>query len=1206
MFYKETIARNHLVMRMNTINNIVKLAMVAIMALFINTASATHLVGADISYTSLGGNVYRVELTFYRDCQGSPAPLGVGIEFTSASCGQYFTDTLLQVVGTGNEITYPCPTQATSCTDPNSTLPGIQQYRYSGIVTLPARCVDWVFSWSYCCRNCDITTMYTAQPCVEGANPGMYVAANLNNLFYDDNNSPTFTNNPIAFVCLGQSFTFNHGVIDVDGDSLVYSLVNPLRSVNDSIPFIPGYSATNPITSNPPLSIDINTGDLNMNPSQQEVGVLSVLVTEYRDGVLIGSVVRDMAIYVRPCNNDLPTVSGINGSLLRDTTVCPNTNLCFDIYTGDGDTSQVLSMQWNQGIPGATFNVAGSPRPVGTFCWTPTAADIRTTPHTFTVTVFDDACPNSGFQTYSFNIYVNSPSYVAQATDISCNGLTDGSIVINPNSASLIYLWSPGGQTTSSLNGLGSGNYSVSVTDTVTGCSATQNFTITNPPVLTISVSGQNPLCAGVNNGLAIANAAGGTPSYSYVWNTLPVVQNDSATGLSPGIYTVVATDNRGCTATGSVTISSTSSPVVITVDTASVLLCAGDQNGVASVSVSGGNPSYSYNWFALPDTITVIGTNSSIAQLGAGVYFLSVEDSVGCISNETVQITQPSAIVLSGSSTSSTCGQPDGSASVSATGGTPGYQYVWSPGGQTTSSISSIPSGVYDVTVTDQNGCSQTTLVPVSDNNLPSPIISVIQSPTCDGASNGSAVAFPQSGTGPFTFSWNTVPVQTNDTAINLSAGTYSVGMTDASGCQSFNTVTITAPSGIQATVLSSDALCNGESNGIGAVVAINGGTGPYSYLWSPLGGTDSVANFLPAGTYSLLITDANGCTQNYSGILIGEPVSIQVVADNTLQPSCYGSSDGAIDISVTGGTGSFSYFWNPGGATSQDLTNIDAGIYNVTVTDVNGCSNTLIIPLSQPSPLSVDAGDDEIVCTGNSVQLSAQLGSGQSGIWSATGSSQVVFANTADPNTVASNLSSGQNTFTWTVTDANGCTGSSTVAVFSYGNIVATAGTDTFICGLSTISLNANNVFGFSGTWSSSNGAGFSSIIDPLAQLTVRNFGRDTVTWTISNGACATSDYIIVDARECGLQLPSAFSPNGDGKNDGYEIKGVWEYPNNRFRVFNRWGNEVYNKSNYVNTDWVGQGNNGDPLPDGTYFVIFEVVGDDIRVNTYVDLRR
>ena len=362
-------------------------------------ASATHLVGSDISYTCLGGNTYRIDLTFYRDCRGSAAPLGVGIEFRSASCNQYFTDTLLLVTGTGNEITYPCPTLVTSCDDPASTIPGIQEYQYSGIITFPMQCADWVISWSYCCRNCDITTMLVASPCLEGTNPGMYIAATLDNLNLSCNSSPRFTNIPVAFLCVGQNFTYNHGVIDPDGDSLVYSLVNPLINATDSIPFLPGYSATNPITSSPAFAINSATGDLTLTPTQIEVGVVSVLVEEYRNGVLIGSVVRDMEIYVRACSNNLPTASGINGGASRDTSVCPGTNLCFNILSNDIDPNQIVTMSWNQGITGATFTVSGFPFPTGQFCWTPTPADVRPTPYTFTVTVTDDACPNVGFHT---------------------------------------------------------------------------------------------------------------------------------------------------------------------------------------------------------------------------------------------------------------------------------------------------------------------------------------------------------------------------------------------------------------------------------------------------------------------------------------------------------------------------------------------------------------------------------------------------------------------------------------------------------------------------------------------------------------------------------------------------------------------------------------------------------------------------------------
>ena len=1246
-------------------------------------ASATHLVGSDISYTCLGGNTYRIDLTFYRDCRGSAAPLGVGIEFRSASCNQYFTDTLLLVTGTGNEITYPCPTLVTSCDDPASTIPGIQEYQYSGIITFPMQCADWVISWSYCCRNCDITTMLVASPCLEGTNPGMYIAATLDNLNLSCNSSPRFTNIPVAFLCVGQNFTYNHGVIDPDGDSLVYSLVNPLINATDSIPFLPGYSATNPITSSPAFAINSATGDLTLTPTQIEVGVVSVLVEEYRNGVLIGSVVRDMEIYVRACSNNLPTASGINGGASRDTSVCPGTNLCFNILSNDIDPNQIVTMSWNQGITGATFTVSGFPFPTGQFCWTPSPADVRPTPYTFTVTVTDDACPNVGFQTYSFQVFVNSPLYTATGTDISCNGANDGVATVVPGSGSLTYVWSPGGQTTASISGLAAGTYTVTITDTVTGCVGQSTVTINDPAVLTVATATTNPPCAGSNSGIAVATPAGGTPGFTYSWNTVPPTLNDTATGLAPGTYIVTVTDSRNCTATANATINPSAPAVNVSTVSVTDLQCNGDANGTATVAASGGTPSYTYSWNTVPPQ-----SGTTATGLSGGTYIVTVTDSLGCVGTDTVNIDEPAAIVIAGSSTQSTCGASDGTASASASGGTPfsfGYQYLWSVGGQTTTTITGLAAGAYTVTVTDSNGCTSSLPVTVSDSNILPPIASAIQSVLCNGQTNGIAVAVPQNGTPPFTFSWNTTPVQTNDTAFNLGAGIYAVGITDANGCSSFDTVQITEPAPINLTVLSSDASCYNDSSGIGVVSIVNGGTPNYTYDWQPYGGTNASVTNLIAGNYTVTVTDANGCTGT-SAISISEPSQITVTVNSTIEPTCYGGSDGSIDISVSGGTGGFDYFWNPGGATSQDLSSVDAGIYIVTITDDNGCTFQQTVNLNQPSPVNAFAGNDTALCVGNSIQLQATLGAGMTGQWtSSTGAS---FVNATNPTTVANNLQPGFNSLTWTVTDADGCSGLDELTIFNYTNIAANAGSDTAFCGLGFVQLNATNVAGFSGSWISAGLTTFDNPVLSNAVATLIDYGTDTLNWTITNGACTTTDYLLITAAEpvnaeagdyqlvcandavliargfingvgiwsvvtgsgnladptndstsvtdlpvgntvflwtitngpcsaadtvsvdydnaCELELPSGFSPNGDGKNDGYHIKGIEGYPDNVFRVFNRWGNLVYDKEDYVNEDWVGQNNSGDPLPDGTYFVVLEVVGKNLRKSTYVDLRR
>lgn len=1248
-------------------------------------AFATHLAGSDISYTCLGGNTYRVELTFYRDCSGSPAPLGVGIEFRSASCNQYFTDTLLRVIGTGGEITYPCAAQVTSCEDSTSSVPGLQQYKFTGIVTFPMQCADWVISWSYCCRNCDITTMVQQSPCVSGSNPGMYIQATLDNLNFVCNSSPVFTNIPVSFVCLGQSFTFNHGVTDPDNDSLVYSLVNPLRNSTDSIPFISGYSATNPITSVPALTISSTTGNITMTPTQMEVGVLSVLVQEYRNGVLVGSVIRDMEIYVRPCNNNLPTASGMNGTNIRDTTICPGTLICFDILSNDVDTGQIVTMTWNQGIAGATFNISGFPHPTGNFCWTAPTMAVGSQVYSFIVTVRDDACPSTGFQTFSYNITVSSPISSLTVTPISCNGATDGAVtvnVLNPP-GSYTYQWSPGGQTTQGISGQGPGSDTVLVTYTPTGCAASAVVQFTNPTVLAVTTGVTNQTCAGANSGIAFAVASGGTPAYQFSWDTAPPTLNDTATNLAAGIYHLTVTDSHGCTVTDSVTISPTSSAVLLSVDTISGMLnCYGDNTGFATVSASGGNPGYSYSWNTIPVT-----TGPGISNVFAGTYIVTVTDSVGCTGIDSVVITQPSAFILTGSSTSATCNASDGSVTISASGGTPygfGYHYLWAVLGDTTTTVANLPAGIYSVTVTDSNACSVQQNVTLSNSSIPPPNAFALQNVSCSGDTNGIAVVQSMGGTPPFTFLWNTPQANTTDTVSNLSPGIYIVRIEDSLGCVAFDTVQIFSPAPLNLTMFSSNINCGGDSTGVASAQLVTGGTMPYSYQWSPTGGTNSSATGLIAGTYTLLITDFNGCTKT-SQVNITEPPAIVTTVNMVVEPSCFGSNDGSIDISVTGGVGAYSYFWNPGGATTQDLSNVDAGIYVVNISD-NICTIQYTVNLNQPPPVNVITGPDTAICSGSRIQLSGQLLAGQTGVW--TSNSGVTFVDNTDPQTIATNIQAGFNQLTFTVTQ-NGCTGSSTLNIFNYTTITANAGNDTAFCDLASFQLNASVLPLFTGNWSA---IGTSIFDDPSlnnAEVTIVDYGIDTLTWTIRNLACVTSDYKVVRADQpvtadagnyskvciaeanllaigytigtgawsvvspgqaridsmflpatavdslrqgstvfqwtvvngtcvssdtvsvyydimCDLELPTGFSPNGDGFNDGYVIRGLEGYPINLFRVFNRWGNEVYSQENYVNGQWIGQNTDGDLLPEATYFVILEVKDSGLRKNSFVDLRR
>ena len=251
---------------------------------------ATHAQGGDITYTCLGNNQYQVRVAFYRDCSGAAAPQTITVNANSQSCNQNFNITLNRIQGTGIDVTPVCPNTLTTCNGGN--YPGVQQWIFQANVTMPMQCVDWKFSFSLCCRNNAITTIN---------NPGgqnIYIEALLNNLDAPCNNSPQFTNLPVPYICVGQQYCFNHGAVEPDGDILTYQLITPLHNANTPVTYLNPYSSTQPLNSNPAATFNPNTGDICMTPQQLQVTVMAVRVNEYRNGILVGSVIRDIQIRV--------------------------------------------------------------------------------------------------------------------------------------------------------------------------------------------------------------------------------------------------------------------------------------------------------------------------------------------------------------------------------------------------------------------------------------------------------------------------------------------------------------------------------------------------------------------------------------------------------------------------------------------------------------------------------------------------------------------------------------------------------------------------------------------------------------------------------------------------------------------------------------------------------------------------------------------
>ncbi len=658
------------------------------------TVKATHVAGADLTYKSLGGNNYEVTLTYYRDCSGSTPTNTETLRIRSASCGSDFNATLTVVPGTGNEITFPCNSSASTCSGGSSF--GVQKWSYSAVVALPLTCSDWIFSWNRCCRNCAITTTVHGN-CQGEPESNFYLAADLNNINGLVNNSPTFTENPVATLCLGQNFVFNHGAVDIDGDSLAYSIVGSQIAPGTTMTYQPGYSALNPITSIPAISIDGATGDLDVTPQQIEVGVMSVKVDEYRAGVKIGSVTRDMQFIVQACNNTLPSATGINGTAAFDTTICPGTQLCFYVFTNDADAGQHLTITANNNIPNSVFNNSGGSHPTGSFCWTPTLADARSTPWTFTVSVRDDACPTNGFQVYSYSVTV--PEIVTSTIADDINGTID--LTVTGNSGPYTILWS-NGETTEDISGLTPGVYTATVCET-NGCCVTITDSIVAPTTCVFSVHKvcKQITCHNACDGMITLTPNGGTAPYSYVWSNGNAT--NSASNLCAGTYYYTVTDANGCTYSCHSVINN---PTPLNLTCTGSNTCVGACMGSADVSASGGKAPYTYSW-------SNGATTSSISNLCCGAYTVVVTDKNGCSATCGYTVTQTQVITLNTYVTNGTTANAcNGKLCAMASGGTPGYDFNWSNGsassGIANDSITSLCPGNYTVTVTDANGCSR------------------------------------------------------------------------------------------------------------------------------------------------------------------------------------------------------------------------------------------------------------------------------------------------------------------------------------------------------------------------------------------------------------------------------------------------------------------------------------------------------------------
>jgi gliding motility-associated-like protein len=825
------------------------------------------------------------------------------------------------------------------------------------------------------------------------------------------------------------------------------------------------------------------------------------------------------------------------------------------------------------------------------------------------------------------SILINSPITIINmiADSVDCFGGNTGSILVNVSSGTspYSYFWDSA-VTNITLSGaqanyLISGIYYVTVVDSI-GCGNNDSVYISQPSSAVSSILVKSDAsCMGYNDGNASITSSGGTAPYQYTWSGgIPSVNGDSVSALGVGTYFISVTDSALCVYVDTLTIVS---GLNLSIDLDSIdVLCYGFNTGSISSIINGGAAPYSYTW-------NNSSTDTSIQNLMAGVYILTISDSNNCMAVDSIVVNQPDTIQISFNTYNSSCYSFD-DAKIKAliTGGVPSYNYIWSTN-EFTDSISALSPGLYNLSITDANNCLISDTIRVTE---PDEIITSmnIRHPSCYNSTNGMALIAYNGGTGPLTHIWNSGT--SLDSIYNKPDGTYTVIVTDSTGCSVLDTAILIEPSALAATTSVEDLLCFDVHTGK-AWVNASGGTTPYSYFWSNNKTSDTIEN-LYSSLFFVTVTDSNGCSINKTAA-ISQPTKLNLLK-SSYNNLCNGDKNGYCKVVVSGGVSSYSYNWS-NNATSDSIGSLAVNTYIVTITDANSCELKDSFIITEPDTLNSGISKENVSCHG--------LHDGFASV-SVTGGiiPHTYHWNNSYINPSISNLYAGS--YIITITDGNNCTFIDSVYISepdeisidttnrnvvnvdcinplgSISNITAIGGTKPYdynwfdndsvlyedtdttnaISGLLkgkyfVVVTDSNGCMNDIGKFFISETLSVGASIDKDTidlkygfSDTVNAYGGDNYLWIPEEGidcdSCAT---IVVSSNETRLYylyagnntsgcidtlrlfvkvsinpelyIPTAFTPNDDGKNDVFRIYGTY-IEGVYYEIYDRWGELMF----------------------------------------------
>jgi len=965
------------------------------------------------------------------------------------------------------------------------------------------------------------TALVIPQTCSYNGSVDINVSGGVTNYTYNWSNGANTQNisglNPGSYTV---TITDANGCTITNGPNTIVNIAPPTVTLNSTTNvscngFLDGSISISAAGGTPQYVYLWSNGSTTQNLSGIAAGIYNVSVTDS-----LGCVLNLNAISVTE-----PAVL-VSSNLVSDL-LCFNDNSGTYNTSSNGGTSP-YNYIWSNGA--TTQNLSGL------------AAGI------YSVTINDsNGCINTIVDT------ILQPTALQTSTSLiipqTCT--YDGSIDINISGGTTGYLfnWS-NGNTTEDISGLQPGNYDLTITD-ANGCTITNGpNTINNVAAQTVSLASTvNVSCNGLSNGSADIIVVGGTPQYVFNWNNGQTTEDIS--GLAAGNYDVTITDSLGCVSV--ITNIQISEPQILSSSNTQVdVLCNGGNNASIDLTVQGGTVNYSFVW-------SNGSTTEDLSAIVVGNYDVTITDANGCISTSSATITEPTALQTSTALIIPQTCSYDGSIDVNVSGGVSGYIFNWS-NGASTEDITGLLSGTYDLTITDANGCTISNLSnTVNLIGSQTANTNQITAVTCNGFVDGAIDITVSGGSLPYNFLWSNG--STNEDQVNLTAGNYDVTITDSLGCiVAINAINVTEPNLLTVSNTPTDLLCNGAANG-SIILSIQGGTTPYSYLWSNGATTQNISN-LSGSTNDVTVTDANGCITNQLAISIFEPTAILLTNISVIDASC-GVNDGTINLDVNGGTGVYAYSWTNGSST-EDINGLGGGTYTLIVTDANNCTVTT-------QAIQVNASPAVYISTTATNELCAQPGTGSVEALTTGGTSpfNYIWSNGETTEDI-SNLNAGS--YTVTITDADNCTFTSSINILtpfvptlSSGMMPTMAGdtsvyfgdTHSLLGGVNQTTQNVTYGWTFNGPGNPNftNPTGIQTNIDPDTD------GQYTFVISATSGdGCLSTDTIYVFVERLNPQIPNAFTPNGDGINDIFQVVDLDKELINEFKIYDKWGQLVF----------------------------------------------